>query len=720
MGSVLSTADDTPLPRPGSPSIIQQAASGLRDSVRMQAQMTSDDSATAAILELEREARLRERVQQLQAPRTPARAFTQENLIELDSITSPTLEGVSHLMPRDTSRLRRRRASVAPKEQKANVLNQEMEPIGIHQVPLDPDVVRQIHREATSSSITVANPFPLTPEVVVKPGGRPRSRSQNDVNNNQQSRPLSRASSDGDLSRVSLSRSSSNEPLLPQPIPHGHPIAQINRIADYVDGVTAAQFAPAPAPLPPFQPYLRIPSSRLSRVFNKDWDGYTIWRGKEYPAGTWQHSYRHTGLKRTFQVVGVGLTIPAFGLISSWIECGKDWGFDPSYWQYWECPWRSSATNQERLLDEKNRTANWSLPNFEYETQVRLVQLTNASKEAAIDRAKYLQALQTLTFDQMETRKAIDRLWAAYNMDPVTGTPRMIDSHPLFQDLLISAPVDMESICKGLKNTPVEVCWGELALQIKCTKRSEATLHYINTHYAEWRWFQTKLMHSLFIHVLNVAPQTRYMDGFNTRRFNRLVLNCRLPIQFPKKFPPNKQPYLFNQLHGKWPIPRDIMKMDDKNTTVRIQLPMRVKREVENYPILPFEFDHPKTLENLNSGKYSYLTQSEAKELRDILYELDDKSDILYAIIIGVGCIIVVILIAGLILRLTIMSRTQRLNAREEELNMRQLALNRREFGTLEFIQEEDEAIENDDGDEDTDEETDSRKQLNCFVETEL
>ena len=343
MGSGLSSADDAPPPRPGTPSILQQASSGLRDSVRMQAGMTSDDSATAAILELEREARLRDRVQQLQAPRTPSRAFTRENLIELDSITSPTLEGVSHLMPRDTSRFRRRRASVAPKEQKANVLNQEMEPPGLHQVALDPEVVRQIHRENTASSISVSNPFPLTPEVVVKPGGRPRSRSQNDVNNNQ--RPLSRASSDGDLSRISLSRSTSNEPLLPQPIPHGHPIAQINRIADYVDGVTAAQFAPPP-PLPPFQPYVRVPTSRLSRVFNRDWDG-TIWRGKEYPAGTWQHSFRHTGLKRTFQVIGLGMTVPAFGLFTSWIECGKDWGFNPTYWQYWECPWRSSATNQE-------------------------------------------------------------------------------------------------------------------------------------------------------------------------------------------------------------------------------------------------------------------------------------------------------------------------------------------------------------------------------------
>ena len=680
--------------------------------------MTSDDSATAAILELEREARLRQRVQQLQGPRTPTTAFTRENLIELDSITSPTLEGVSHLMPRDTSRYRRRRASVAPKEQKAGVLNQEMEPLGVNQVPLDPDVVRQIHREASASTITVANPFPLTPEVVVKPGGRPRSRSQNDVNNNQNSRPLSRASSDGDLSRVSLSRSTSNDPLLPQPVPHGHPIAQINRIADYVDGVTAAQFAPPP-PLPPFQPYVRVPTSRLSRVFNKDWDG-TIWRGKEYPAGTFPHSFRHKYLKRTFQAIGIGLTVPAFGLFTSWIECGKDWGFNPTYWQYWECPWRSSATNQEWLLEEKNRTSNWTLPNFEYETQVRLVQLSNATKEAAVDRAKFLQAMTSLTYDQMQTRKAIDRLWAAYNMDPDSGSPRMIAGHPLFQDLMISAPVDMEKICKGLKNTPVAVCWGELQLQVKCTPRSEATLDYINTHYAEWRWFQAKLLHSLFIHVLDVAPQTRYMDGFNTRRYNRLILNCRLPIQIPKRFPPDQQPYLFNQYHGKWPIPRDIMKMDNVNTTVRVQLPTRVKREVENYPILPFEFDHPKTLENLNSGKYSYLTQSEARELRDILYELDDKSDVLYAIIIGVSCIIVVILIAGLTLRLTIMSRTQRLNAREEELNMRQLALNRREFGTLEFIQEEDEAIENDDGDEDTDEDTDSRKQLNSFVETEL
>ena len=159
------------------------------------------------------------------------------------------------------------------------------------------------------------------------------------------------------------------------------------------------------------------------------------------------------------------------------------------------------------------------------------------------------------------------------------------------------------------------------------------------------------------------------------------------------------------------------MKLDNKNKTVRIQLPMRVKREVENYPILPFEFDHTKTLENLNKGKYAYLTTSEAKELADILYELDDRTDILYAIVIGVGSIIVVILVAGLTLRLTIMSRTQRLNAREEGLNMRQLALNRREFGTLEFIPEAD---ENDDGEEEPDEDTDSRKQLRCVVQTEV
>ena len=710
MGSVLSTADDTPISRSVSQSSFHSASSG---NVRSHIQATADDTTLA--LELERHARLRQRAHQLQTPRVPERAYTRENLIELESVSSPTLEGVSHLMSRDTPGLRRRRASPAPKEQKASVLNQEMEPPGIHQVPLDPAMARQLHQEA-AASITAAAPFPLTPQIVIKPRGRSRTRS--DTNNNQQpSRPLSRSSSEGDISRASLSRAASDDPLLSQTFPHNHPVAQINRIADYVDGVTAARFAP---PVP-FQPRIGIPPSAISRLFNKEWQGYYLWKGKHYPKGTWQYGLRHTGAhvaKRIFQVFAIVATIPTLGLITTWLECGKNWGFDGS-WESFACPFYSSATNEQWLAEARNRSANWTLPDVDYEQQVRLVHLTNATKEAAIDRAKFLKALHRLTYDTKKTKVGVENLWAAYNMDPVSGTPRVIDGHPLFQDLLIVAPVDMERICQGLQNTPVEVCWGELDLATRCTKRSEAILDYVNLKYSNWRWFQVKLMHSLLVHVLEVAPQTRYMDGFTTRRFNRLLLNCRLPIAFPKNFPPDKQPYLYNELFpGQMTIPRDIMKLDNTNKTVRVQLPMRVKREVENYPILPFEFDHPKTLENLNKGKYAYLTTSEAKELADILYELDDRTDILYAIVIGVGSIIVVILVAGLTLRLTIMSRTQRLNAREEELNMRQLALNRREFGTLEFIPEE--ADENEDGEEEPDEDTDSRKQLRCVVQTEV
>ena len=112
-----------------------------------------------------------------------------------------------------------------------------------------------------------------------------------------------------------------------------------------------------------------------------------------------------------------------------------------------------------------------------------------------------------------------------------------------------------------------------------------------------------------------------------------------------------------------------------------------------------------------NKGKYAFLTKEENHELAEILLELGDKTDLLYAIIIGVSVIVAVILIAALVLRLTVMSRTQRLNEREHQLNMRQLAINRRDFGPLEFIQEVSDEEESKNG---------SQERFQCFVETAL
>ena len=662
---------------------------------RSRASLLMPDEAASVLIDPDgaatREATLRQRAAELQAPRQPQTPYTADTVVNLETMTSPTVDGISHLMARDSPGHRRRRASAAPSETRSNTFMAELTEPGPHAVPIDPHMIQQIHADTVrASQLSLQSPFPSSAVTIQKPRQRANTvTGGRDPNNNYRSS----AATQTDLT---MARTSSMDSLA------STQSARINRVVDYVDGINSASMAPA---------HFRIhfgPNWKFWKQ-NPRWKGYTLYE-TTYPPGSPGHWVaNHVPKYALYGFMALG-SVPLFGVLTQYFECGKDWRFDGSL-RSAACPFVTSETNQQWLTDKKNASMGWTLKDPEYEQSQLILRLVNMTKEAAIDRNKLVDARHRLAHDQKVISDTLNNLWAAFAMDPATGTPYLIDGNPLFNDLQIIAPVDMDKVCKEVK-APTRICWGELDLLVKCTARSEAIIHYVNTHYGDWRWFQAELLHALLMHVLAVAPQTRFMDGFNTRRFNRLIANCRLPIQFPKVYPPGEMPELYNTLFpNDYPLPMDVINKDDTKKIVRVQTPARIKREVKNYPIMPYEFSHPSTLENLNKGKYAFLTKEENKELAEILLELGDKTDLLYAIIIGVSVIVAVILIAALVLRLTVMSRTQRLNEREHQLNMRQLAINRRDFGPLEFIQEVSDEDDSKDG---------SQERFQCFVETAL
>ena len=644
---------------------------------------TRSDSLAASILD-DSQARLRERAKELNSPRQPATPYTAQSVTELDTIVSPTADGISHLMTRDTPPFRRKRASESPSSVRSQNLAKEYVEPTPNQVPLDPMAMRQINAEtANAEAISLANPYPLEPKVVLKPNPRQRSNSYagrqtpRDPNNNAVSPPAA----DGaplSASRDSIASADSQTSLLSHK-------AKVNRILDHLDGAQSAALAPK---------HFRIGIPKIKGYTNGWYPVDTV-----YPPNSPGWYLAKYGPKTAAYGLLMTASIPILGVITSAVECAKEWGVDFSA-RSLACPWVKSETNEAWLTEKKNRTSNWTLTDPVQENAKKIMRLVNASEIAAEDRATLLDGRNVLMWKQDAIEDKLDQLWAAYQMDPATGAPYLINGVPLFNDLEIVAPVDMDAICMSIDNTPTPVCWGEAMLLTKCTPRSEAIVDYVAANYNMWNYFQYRLLHAIYNEVLNVAPQTRFMDGFNTRRFNRLILNCKLPIKIPEHFPKDDMPYLYGQLHpGKFPIPKKIRDLDDTNRTLRTRLPQRVRRDVRNYPIAKWEFDHPTTIERLNEGRYSYLTATEAEELRTIMANLNSNTTIYHAIIVSSSVIVVVIVLSALTLRLTVLRRAQELNHREQHLNLRQMALERQEFGTLEYIEELDEGDESDEED---------------------
>ena len=122
---------------------------------------TRSDSLAASILD-DSQARLRERAKELNSPRQPATPYTAQSVQELDTIVSPTADGISHLMTRDTPPFRRKRASESPSSVRSQNLAKEYVEPTPNQVPLDPMAMRQINAEtANAEAISLANPYPL-------------------------------------------------------------------------------------------------------------------------------------------------------------------------------------------------------------------------------------------------------------------------------------------------------------------------------------------------------------------------------------------------------------------------------------------------------------------------------------------------------------------------------------------------------------------------------